>query len=107
MGVWNRSPVSRLFLKFFEAKNHQFIVVVLIYPAVTRQRQTLTLLDDLHTFHCSDYFVLGGIRACLGVPSYPMLLWISSNSCSLNLLLVQSYQAETIIVKRLIQGRNQ
>ena len=35
-----------------------------------------------------------------------MLLWISSNSCSLILLLVRSHQAEIIIVKRLIQGRN-
>ena len=35
-----------------------------------------------------------------------MFLWISSNSCSLNLLLVRSHQAEIIIVKRLIQGRN-
>ena len=35
-----------------------------------------------------------------------MFLWISSNSCPLNLLLVRSHQAEIIIVKRLIQGRN-
>ena len=35
-----------------------------------------------------------------------MFLWISSNSCPLNLLLAQSHQAEIIIVKRLIQGRN-
>ena len=34
-----------------------------------------------------------------------MFLWISSNSCPLNLLLVRSHQAEIIIVKRLIQGR--
>ena len=35
-----------------------------------------------------------------------MLPWISSNSCQLNLLFVQSHQAEIIIVKRLSQGRN-
>ena len=35
-----------------------------------------------------------------------MFLWISSNSCPLTLLLVRSHQAERIIVKRLIQGRN-
>ena len=35
-----------------------------------------------------------------------MFLWISSNSCPLNLLLVRSHQAEIIIVKRLIQGRS-
>ena len=34
-----------------------------------------------------------------------MFLWISSNSCPLNLLLVRIHQAEIIIVKRLIQGR--
>ena len=64
------------------------------------------LLNDLHTFHYQDYFVIGGIRICLRVSDDPKFLWISSNSCPLNLLLVQSHQAEIIIVKRLIQGRN-
>ena len=50
--------------------------------------------------------MIGGIRTCLGVSDDPMLLWISSNFCPLNLLLVRSHQAEIIIVKRLIQGRN-
>ena len=50
--------------------------------------------------------MIGGIRTCLGVSDDPMFLWISSNSCPLNLLLVRSHQAEIIIVKRLIQGRN-
>ena len=57
-------------------------------------------------FHCIDYFVIGGIRNCLEVSIDPMFLWISSNSCPLNLLLVRSHKAEIIIVKRLIQGRN-
>ena len=35
-----------------------------------------------------------------------MFLWISSNSCPFNLLLVRSHQAEIIIVKRPKQGRN-
>ena len=35
-----------------------------------------------------------------------MLLLISSNSCSLNLLLVRNHQEEIIIVKRLVQERN-
>ena len=35
-----------------------------------------------------------------------MFLLISSNSFPLNLLLVRSHQAEIIIAKRLIQGRN-
>ena len=64
------------------------------------------LLDDPHTFHYQDYFVIGGIRTCLGVSDDPMFLWISSNSCPLNLLLVRSHQAEIITVKRLVQGRN-
>ena len=64
------------------------------------------LLDDPHTFHYQDYFVIGGIRTCLEVSDDPMFLWISSNSCPLNLLLVWSHQAEIIIVKCLIQGRN-
>ena len=64
------------------------------------------LVNDPRTFHFNDYFVIGGIRTCLGVSDDPMFLWISSNSCPLNLLLVRSHQAEIIIVKRLIQGRN-
>ena len=64
------------------------------------------LLDNPHMFHYQDYFVMGGIHTCLGVSVDPMFLWISLNSCPLNLLLVRSHQAEIIIVKRLIQGRN-
>ena len=45
------------------------------------------LLEDPHTFHCIDYFVIGGIRTCLRVSSDPMLLWIFSKSCRRNLLL--------------------
>ena len=71
-----------------------------------RERRWFQLLDDPHTFHCSDYFVIGGIRTCLGVSSDPMFLWISSNSCPLNSVLIRSHQTEIIIVKRLIQGRN-
>ena len=63
-------------------------------------------LDDPHTFHYNDYFVIGGIRTCLGVSDDAMFLWIFSNSCPPNLLLARSHQAEIIIVKRLVQGRN-
>ena len=62
--------------------------------------------DVPRTFHCIVYFVVGGIHTCLGVFSDPMFLWISWNSCPLNLLLVRSYLAEIIIAKRLIQGRS-
>ena len=64
------------------------------------------LLDDPHTFHYNDYFVIRGICTCLGVSDDPMFLWLSSNSCPLNFLLVRSHQAEIINVKHLIQGRN-
>ena len=50
--------------------------------------------------------MIGGIYTCLRVSDDPMLLWISSNSCQLTLLLVRSHQAEIIIVKHVIQGRN-
>ena len=71
-----------------------------------RTASDTNLLDDPRTFHYNDYFLIGGIRTCLGVSDDPMFLWISSNSCPLTLLLFQSHQAEIIIVKRLIQGRN-
>ena len=80
------------------------VVVAHIYPPVTGQR--LTLLDDPHTFHCIDYFLLGRIRTSLGVSIDPMFFRVSSKSCLLNLLLVRSHQAQLIVVKRLIQGRN-
>ena len=64
------------------------------------------LLDDLHTFQYNDYFMIRGITTCLGVSGDPMFLWISSNSCPLNLLLIWSHQGEIIIVKHLIQGHN-
>ena len=76
-----------------------------IFPSITGQRQTLTL-DDPHTFHCGNLLVFEEIPICLGVFHDPMFLWIYSNSCQLNLLLVRSHQAEIIIAKRLAQGRN-
>ena len=50
--------------------------------------------------------MIAGIRTCLEVSDDPMFLWISSNFCPRNLLFVRSHQAEIIVVKRLIQGRN-
>ena len=77
-------------------------IFILLSPDSVRRQ----ILDVPRTFHCKDYFVVGGIRTCLGVSSDPMFLWISSNSCPLNLLLVRSQIAEITIVKCLIQGRN-
>ena len=62
-------------------------------------------MKDPSTFWV-DYYVLGGISTCSGVFRDPMFLWISSNSFPLNLLLVRSHQPEIIMVKHLIQGRN-
>ena len=77
------------------------------YASCHRTASDADLLDDPHTFHYNDYFVNGGICTCLGVFDNPMMVWISLNSCPLNLLLVRSHQAEIIIVKRLIQGPQQ
>ena len=83
------------------------IIVFIVYLSSCHQTASdAYLLDDPHTFHFNDYFVIGGIRTCLGVSDVPTFLWIFSNSNPLNLLLVQNHQAEIIIVKRLIQGHN-
>ena len=50
--------------------------------------------------------MVGRIPACLGVSIDPMIQWIFSKYCPLNLLLVRSHQAEIIIAKHLIQGHN-
>ena len=82
------------------------MVVLQIYLPVTGQRQTPTVARSTH-FYCNSYFLLGGIRTCVGVSMIQsMFLRISSNSCPLNLPLVRSHQAEITIVKRHIQGRN-
>ena len=77
-----------------------------ICPPVTGQRQILTVGRSEHTFHCIDYFMLGGICTCCGVSSDPMFLWISSNFSPLNLLLVQNLQRKIITTNGLIRGRN-
>ena len=71
-----------------------------------RTASDANLLDDSNTFHCNDYFLVGGIRTCLEVSDDPMFLWISSNSYPLNLRLVRNHQAKIINVKRPIEGRN-
>ena len=97
-------------LRFFQLDPISLLVafvaiVAHIYPSITGQRQALIIERSTH-FHCNDYFVAGEICHSLEVSNDPMFLWISSNSCSLNLLLVRSHQAEMIVIKRLIQGRN-
>ena len=77
-----------------------------IFILLQRDCVRRVLLNDPRTFYCIDYFVIGGIRTCLGVSKNSMLRWFSSNFCPLNLLLVRSHQAEVIIVKPLIQERN-
>ena len=95
------------YINFRESREYLLFVVTHIYPPVTGQRQTLTIGRSIRTlFNAEITFKFGGIRTCLEVSSDPMFPWISSNSCPLNLLLVRSHQAEIIIVKRQIQGRN-
>ena len=92
-------------LKFLD----QTMIVVAVAAYLSSCHRTASdanLLDDPLTFYYQDYFVIGGIRICLEVSSDPMFQWISSNSCPLNLLLFRNHQADIIIVKRLIQGRN-
>ena len=78
-----------------------FVAVLHIYPFVTGQGQTLTSGRSAHLSLQLLLSVFGRIRTCLGVSRDPMFLWISLNSCPLNLPLVQSHQAEIIIEKRL------
>ena len=75
-------------------------------PPQSKIQATPMLIVPPSWWPCSDYFMIGGVHTCLEVSDDTMFRWISSNSCLLNLLLVQSHQAEIIIVKRLIQGRN-
>ena len=63
------------------------------------------LPDDPITFHSNEYFVPGGIRTCLEVSSDPMLVYFFE-FLSTEFAAGRSNPAEVIIVKRLIQGRN-
>ena len=63
------------------------------------------LPDDPITFHSNEYFVPGGIRTCLEVSSDPMLVYFFE-FLSTEFAAGRSKPAEVIIVKRLIQGRN-
>ena len=83
------------------------VVVAHIYPPVTGQRQRLTYWTIPILFIALTTSWLEESATALEFPTMQlMFLWISSNSCPLNLLLVRSHQTEIIIVKRLIQGRN-
>ena len=63
-----------------------------IYPPLTRKRRWRFYFGRILTRSGVDHF-----------PSFPVDVLTSSH---VNLLLVRSHQAEIIIVKRLIQGRN-
>ena len=75
-----------------------------------RQRRDLSVFESschlltclLHTAEASHCPL--NCWTCSEVCSDIMLFWIYSDSCPVNLLLVQSHQATIIIVKRLIQG---
>ena len=82
------------------------VAIVHIYPPATGQRQTFSIGQFAQFSQQVPYFVFGEIRTSIGISSGPTFLWISLNSCSLNMLLVRSHQTEIIIVKRPIQVRN-
>ena len=72
---------------------------------IFRSNQILGSVFASHHFSSSG--LCFRVRACRPVyNSDPMFLWISLNSCPVNLLLVRSHRAEKIIVKRFIQGCN-
>ena len=105
----SRCSSTSLFTIPTKASNIYNLLVVVVahtYPTVPEQRQTLTIGQSALLLLQLDYFVVGGMRTCLGVSRNPIFLRNSSNYCSLNLLLVRSHHAEISIVKRLIQGRN-
>ena len=82
------------------------VAIVHIYPPATGQRHTLSIGRSAHFSLELPYFVFGEIRTSIGVSSGSTFLWISLNSCPLNMLLVRSHQTEIIIVKHPIQERN-
>ena len=86
-----------------ETQPQIYFIVAVAYLSSCYRTASGAILDDVHTFRCNNYFVYG--RTCTEVFSDPMFLRIFSNT-SLSLLLVGSHQAEIIIVKCLIQGRN-
>ena len=82
------------------------LVVAHIYPPVTKQRKTLTYRTICTLFITTTTSWLEESAPAKGFPVIQCSCGFFSNSCPLNLLLVQSHQAEIIIVKRLIQGHN-
>ena len=83
-----------------------YTCILHIYPPVTKKHQTLTIRRPAH-FSLQATLKLEEFKiACLRVSSDLMFLWISLNSCALNLQLVRSHQAKITIAKRLIHGRN-
>ena len=65
---------------------------------------TIRTLFIAKSTDCPVFRVWSNPHLLIGVPIDPMFLWPSSNSCPLNLLLVQSHQAEILIKKRHEQG---
>ena len=88
-------------------KKYLFVLVVAhIYPPVTKQRKTLTYWTIRTLFITTTTSWLEESAPAKGFPMIQCSCGFFSNSCPLNLLLVQTLQAEIIIVKCLIQGHN-
>ena len=88
-------------------KKYLFVLVVAhIYSPVTKQCKTLTYWTIRTLFITTTTLWLEESAPAKEFPMIQCSCGFFSNSCPLNLLLVQSLQAEIIIVKRLIQGLN-
>ena len=101
---------KKVFKKFFQAIYRMFAIQKILLSSSRGQGDFRGLEAsrlDPRSFHCNNYFVVGGIAPDFrSFQRSNFQQRIFSNSCLLNLLLVQSHQAEIIIGKRLIQGRN-
>ena len=90
--------------EFLATRLADFVVVQhIIYPLVTGSASDANdwMIRTLFIAMTTSY-----LEEFAPAWEFPVILWISSNSCPLNLHLVRSHQAEIIIVKRLNQGRN-
>ena len=78
---------KKLFLLYCLYSAYLFLLYCLYSAYLSSGHRTASdanVLDDPHTFHYQNYFVIGGIRTCLRASDDPMFLWISSNPPSRN-----------------------
>ena len=99
----DRKPID------FAAKTISFLVFTYFWtenPLILQRRPFFLVLNYFWTQKGCHREIPPRMPPSLATPLGPMFLWISLNSCPLNLVLVQSHQAEKTVVKRLVQGRH-